>query len=95
MSLSLQDILQVAELARLNLSTEHNSHIQTDLSRIMKMIDQINEISTDKIEPMAHPLDVSQRLRPDIVTEEDQRAVFLKLAPLTEAGLFLVPKVID
>lgn len=96
MSLNSTDIAQIAHLARLQFTEDSSEHsIQADLSRIMKMIDQINEINTEGIEPLAHSLELAQKLRADVVSETNQRDLFQSIAPLTEAGLYLVPKVIS
>ena len=65
------------------------------ITDILALIDQMQSVDTDNVEPLAHPLDMTQRLRPDTVTEEDQRDALQELAPEKEAGLFLVPKVIE
>ena len=61
----------------------------------MQFVEQMNTVDTSGVVPMAHPLDAHQRLRPDEVTETDQRELFQAGAPLVEAGLYLVPKVIE
>jgi aspartyl-tRNA(Asn)/glutamyl-tRNA(Gln) amidotransferase subunit C len=66
-----------------------------DLSDILEFVAQMNAVDTEAVTPMAHPLDLPQRLRADEVTEENQRDLFQAIAPLTEAGLYLVPKVIE
>ena len=87
---------QIAHLARLNIDDqENNSNIQEDLNRIMALVDQIVSANTDGIEPMAHPFEMKQTLRLDVVSEQNQREVLLALAPKSEAGLYLVPLVIE
>lgn len=89
-------IEHIAHLARLGVeSNPEAASIQEDLNRIVAMVDQISSANTDGIDPMAHPLKVAQRLRPDVVTEPNQRDTLLALATKTEAGLFLVPQVIE
>ena len=66
-----------------------------NLSDILALVEQLNAVDTAGVEPMAHPLDATQRLRPDEVTETDEREAFQAIAPQTEAGLYLVPKVIE
>ena len=68
---------------------------RADLDRILDLVEQMNEISTQGIEPLAHPQDMQLRLRADTVTESDQRALFQSIAPQTDQGHYLVPKVID
>ncbi|HHJ16599.1 MAG TPA: Asp-tRNA(Asn)/Glu-tRNA(Gln) amidotransferase subunit GatC [Gammaproteobacteria bacterium] len=95
MSLDTEAVARIAHLARLGVDdSEHESYAR-NLSDILSFIDQLNAVDTQGIEPMAHPLDASQRLRPDEVTETDQREKFQKVAPSVEAGLYLVPKVIE
>jgi aspartyl-tRNA(Asn)/glutamyl-tRNA(Gln) amidotransferase subunit C len=67
----------------------------TELNAIFGLIAQMQAVDTDAVEPMSHPRDVSQRLREDAVTEPDRRQALLALAPRTEAGLYLVPIVIE
>lgn len=95
MAVNKQDVINVANLARLTLSETDIDKYARNLSTIFELASQLNNINTDNIEPMAHPLDVHQRLREDIVTETNQRDLFQQLAPLTEAGLYLVNKVVE
>lgn len=98
MSLTTEEVKKIAYLARLSIEDEHISQYSDDLSRIFDLVEQMNAADTDGIEPMSHPLDAIQRLREDIVTESNDPSVrdkYLKLAPATEKGLFLVPKVIE
>ncbi len=92
MKLDQKNIEHLAHLARLSLDKEHT--IQEDLVRITNMIEQIAVVNTEAVEPMAHPSESAQRLRADIVTEGDQ-STLLSLAPRVEAGLFLVPSVLE
>ncbi len=95
MALSETDVKKVAHLARIALSPEElPSHIK-NLSKIIDLVEQMNTVDTTGIEPMAHPQDITQPLRDDIVTETNQREKMQRCAPLTEAGLYLVPKVIE
>jgi len=66
-----------------------------NLSAILTFVEQLNRVDTTGVEPLAHPLEATQRLRSDVVTEPDEREKFLRNAPLTEAGLYLVPRVIE
>lgn len=96
MSFSRETILKIAKLARLGLENTRDGHsIQEDLSRIVAMVDQIASVNTAGITPMAHPLALPQPYRQDKVIEPNQRDELLNLAPYAEAGLFLVPPVIE
>lgn len=95
MSLTAADVKKIAHLARLNLSEADIALYTTQLSNILAFIEQMNSVDTSQVEPMAHPLDLSQRLRADQVSEHNQRDKFQKIAPQVEAGLYLVPKVIE
>ena len=95
MALTNNDVKKVAHLARLAMNeTEIPKYVQ-ELSNILNLVEQMNAIDTTDVNPMAHPLNISQPLRPDVVTETNQRELFQKIAPLVEAGLYLVPKVIE
>ncbi|MBB71936.1 MAG: Asp-tRNA(Asn)/Glu-tRNA(Gln) amidotransferase GatCAB subunit C [Legionellales bacterium] len=85
----------IAHLARLAVDNKHIPDLARDLTNILDLVEQMNQIDTQGIEPQAHPLDAKQRLRNDEVTEINQRELFMSIAPETEAGLYLVPKVID
>lgn len=95
MSLTPEQIQQVAHLARLELRPEQLAPYAGQLSSILEMVDQLSQAETEAVLPMAHPLDMVQRLRADAVTEADQRERFQALAPQAEGGLYLVPKVIE
>lgn len=95
MSLSIEAIKKIAHLARLNLTESDSKLYAPQLSNILNFIEQMNQVDTANIEPLAHPLDVEQRFRKDIVTEKDQREKFQNIAPEVEAGLYLVPQVIE
>jgi len=86
---------KIAQLARLTLSDAEKDRYAADLSRILELVAQLNTADTDQVTPMAHPLDMVQRLRPDESAEPDRRELFQRLASATEAGLYLVPKVIE
>ena len=89
------EVRNVAHLARLAIAEEDIPGYTRDLSAILNLAEQMQSIATDGVEPLAHPLDMVQRLRADEVTESDQRARFQANAPLVEDGLYLVPKVIE
>jgi len=94
-TISRADIEKVALLARIKVDDEQVSALEKDLGNILDLVDQLQEADTSNTEPMAHPLDAVQRLRLDQVTETDQREAFQAIAPATEAGLYLVPRVIE
>ena len=95
MAIELKDVQNIAHLARLQLSGAEQQEAQNSINNILHMIDQMQAIDTTGVEPLAHAYEASQRLRDDVVTEQDQREVLLALAPSTERGLFLVPKVLE
>ncbi len=95
MSLSPEQVKQVAHLARLELKAGQVEAYAQQLSNILGMVDQLSAAQTQGVAPMAHPLEMTQRLRPDTVTEVDQREAFQAIAPAVEDGLYLVPKVIE
>ena len=95
MSLSPEQIQQVARLARLNITEEQTQGYARQLSNIFEMVEQLSATNTDDVVPMAHPLGMEQRLREDEVTEPNQRETFQKIAPSVENGLYRVPKVIE
>ena len=90
-------INQVAHLARLNVDPQQKEGqgLLQDLIHIIGMIEKINTLNTDNIEPMSHPLDAKLKARPDKITEINQRDQLLSLSPSAEAGLYLVPQVIE
>jgi len=95
MSLQKSDIEKIAHLARLSVSADDAASYVKDLSSILALVEQMNSVDTDQVIPMAHPMDAEQRLRTDAVTESDQRDKFQAIAPKVEAGLYLVPRVIE
>ena len=95
MSLTLEDVTRIALLSRIELSAAEREATRDQLNDIFGFIEQLQAVDTTGIEPMAHAADVVQRLRPDVVTETDRRANFQALAPETEAGLYLVPRVVE
>jgi len=95
MSIQSEDVLKIAHLARLGVDGDEVSSYASDLSNIMGLIEQMQQIETAGIEPMAHPLDQVQLLRADKATEVDQRESLQANAPDVESGLFLVPRVLD
>ncbi len=95
MSLGPDDVKNIAHLARLSIDEASIDDYTSSLSSILDLVEQMNTVDTTDVQPMAHPLDVAQRLRDDEVLETNQRGAFQKIAPLTEDGLYLVPKVIE
>ena len=95
MSLTLDDVRRIARLARLDVTAEETEKTRDQLNGILAFIEQLQSVDTTGIEPMAHAVDVVQRLRPDAATEPDRREAFQAVAPETEAGLYLVPRVVE
>ena len=95
MSLSLDDVRRIAHLARIDIDDAQAQAARVKLDAIFHLIDELNAVDTKGVVPMAHAQDVSLPLRPDTVTESDQRAAFQAVAPAVEAGLYLVPKVLE
>jgi aspartyl-tRNA(Asn)/glutamyl-tRNA(Gln) amidotransferase subunit C len=94
-SLDKDQVQQIATLARLKLGDDEYAESVEKLSRIVDFVDQLSQADTTDVVPMAHPLDVAQRLRPDVVTESDERDHYQENAPSVADGLYLVPKVIE
>ena len=95
MALDRSDVQNIADLARLAISDENLDKYSSELSSILDLVEQMNAVDTDDVRPLAHPLDAVQRLRADVVTEENHREKYMDNAPAKEAGLFLVPKVVE
>ena len=95
MSLSNDQVGHIARLARIAVSASELEATRDKLNGIFGLIEQMQGIDTTGVEPMSHPQELATRLRPDLVTETDRRDAFQKVAPQTEAGLYLVPKVIE
>jgi aspartyl-tRNA(Asn)/glutamyl-tRNA(Gln) amidotransferase subunit C len=95
MAVTLNDINKIAHLARLGLSDEEKSRYTDSLNNILGLIDDLQAVNTQGIAPLSHAVDVTQPLRPDVVTENNQRDAYQKIAPAVQEGLYLVPKVIE
>lgn len=99
MSLSHDDVRRIARLARIAIGSEESAAVVERLNRVLGLIDRMRAVDTSGIEPMAHALDAhfsgGQRLRPDAVAEPDQRELYQSVAPAVDAGLYLVPKVLE
>ena len=89
------DIHHLCALAQLKLTDAEAAAVTGDLRRIIAMVDQMQSIDTDGVDPLAHPLDSQARLRPDNITETVDRALYQRGAPAVEDGLFLVPRVVE
>jgi len=95
MSLTLSEVMRIAALARIAVTPQEAEAVQAQLNGIFGLLEKINAVDTSGVEPMYHARDVTLRLRADEVTEPDRRAAFQAVAPQVEAGLYLVPKVIE
>ena len=89
------DIKKIAHLARLQISQHELGDYVNSLTSILALVDHMQQVNTDGVEPLANPLDQHQRLRADQVTIVNQHDEFMTLAPVSDAGLYLVPKVIE
>ena len=89
------DVLNIAHLARLRLADDEVERYAGELSAILAFVEQMNAVDTGGVAPMAHPLDMTQPLRPDVITEPDRREEFQAHAPAVRNGLYLVPRVIE
>lgn len=95
MALTALDIQRVAKLARLGLTEAETESALSKLNAALELIDQMQQVQTEGIKPMAHPLDLTQTLRVDQVTESDQREQYQAVAPASQDGLYLVPRVVE
>ena len=95
MALTLDEVKRIAHLARIQIEPREADQVLAQLSGIFRLIEAMQAVDTDGVEPMSHAQDLILRLRDDAVTESDQRALFHSIAPQVEAGLYLVPKVIE
>ncbi len=95
MPLTEEDILRLETLARLRLTPEERARLTADLQGVFALFARLANAPTEGVAPLAHPLELTQRLREDVVSEPDHRDALMALAPAAEAGLYLVPKVIE
>ena len=95
MDLEPDEVEKIAHLARIAVAADEIEALNTELSGILDLVERMGELDTSDIVPMAHPLDMPQRLRPDVVTKENHREAYQSVAPATENGLYLVPRVIE
>ena len=95
MALTLDEVKRVAHLARIAIDDAQAQAALSQINDVFRLIAEMQAVDTREVVPMAHALDVVQRLREDAVTEGDQHALFQAVAPHVEGGLYLVPKVIE
>ena len=94
-ALDSDDVKTIAHLARIGLDRRERAAVAADLNAVLALVERLQAIDTDGVEPMAHPLDATLQLREDTVTETDRREALQRAAPATEDGYFLVPRVIE
>lgn len=94
-TLTTDDISHIAHLAKLTIAKQENTLLLNELNKILSMVEKMNAMNTDRIAPLAHPCDEKQPLRFDEITETNQRQLFQSIAPQTQAGLYIVPTVIE
>lgn len=95
MSLTSEHVKRVGKLAQLGLTDAEITETLTQLNSILSLVDQMQQIDTKDVVPLAHPLELRQILRSDAITEMDQREKFQSTAPQANAGLYLVPRVVE
>ncbi len=95
MEIDHETVARVAHLARIDLPPDEQALYQHELSRILDLFSALAKIPTEHVLPMFHPEEIGQRMRDDVVTENDSRDALMALAPAAEGGLYLVPKVIE
>ena len=95
MAIEQDEIEKIAELARIRIEREQIGEVTQRITEILGLVDQLQAADTSDVEPLANPLDATQRLRADEVTETNRREAFQAIAPSVEQGLYLVPKVIE
>ena len=95
MALTLDDVMRIAYLARIEVATDEAQQVLSRLASIFELIEEMQAVDTEGVEPMSHAQDVMLRLRDDVVTETDQHALFQSIAPQVEGDLYLVPKVLE
>jgi len=95
MTITLEQLQHLAKLSHLALTPTEQISIQNDFDAILSLIDQLTATQTDGISPLHNPVEMQQTLRPDVVSESNNREQLLAIAPLTHEGAFLVPQVIE
>lgn len=93
--MDIEQLQKLATLSRLNIAPEESQALAAELDNVLSLVDQLQAAKTEGIEPMAHPLQIDQPLRSDTAAQPADRTALQSIAPATEAGLYLVPKVID
>tara|TARA_E500000331_G_C17076527_1_gene635000 strand:- start:348 stop:635 length:288 start_codon:yes stop_codon:yes gene_type:complete len=88
-------VKNIAELTQLRFTEDELAEIGASMTETLELVEQMQQVDTAGVEPMSNPLDATQPLRPDVVTEGDNRAIYQRIAPETQDGLYLVPKVIE
>lgn len=95
MAVDNKTVVDMAHLARIAVSSDDIPQIAAQMGKVLDLAEKMASVDTEHLAPMAHPMDASQPLRADVVTESDNRAAFQTIAPAIEKGLYLVPKVIE
>jgi aspartyl-tRNA(Asn)/glutamyl-tRNA(Gln) amidotransferase subunit C len=95
MALTDKDIKKLSHLAKINIDSKDEEIILSKLEGIIKLIDSMQKVNTDNIDPMSHALDITQPLREDVVTEKNQKNDFLELGPESNDDYFIVPRVVE
>ena len=100
MSLTLDDVSRIAKLAQLELNEQQKTNSLAELNNIFALVEQMRAVNTEGITPLSHPIaalmpELALRLRDDVVNEENQREHFQQVAPATQDGLYLVPRVVE
>ncbi len=95
MKVNREMVEKIAELAQLQIPEGDFEAVMENMGRILDLVEEMQSVDTSGVEPMANPLDATQTLRPDTITEQDHRDLYQEIAPDTRDGLYLVPKVIE
>ena len=95
MSLTLNDVEKIAKLSRLTLSDDEKNSTLEKWNAVFALVEKMQTVNTDGVEPMAHPHEVALRLRDDAVTESDHAAEYLAVAPEVRNRMYIVPHVIE
>lgn len=95
MSLTIHDVEKMAQLSRLSLSNAEKNTTLEKLNAVFALIEKMQTVNTDGVEPMSHPHEIALRLRDDLITETDQAAQYQAIAPEVQARLYIVPQVIE
>ncbi len=95
MAIDAEQVRRIAHLARIGLAADEADRYIGDLESILTMVERMHAVNTAGVQPLAHPIDVTQRLRPDVVTEADQRESYQSDAPAVANGFYLVPRVVE